>query len=308
MKTVEGAYLGLDESMQPTGTTEERDLGRLHEDAAVSHLMGMPRSISGELDPSLLPRLRLKGRGDVFLTLARSAKAEEFLLTVTGGETDLPVADIQATYRVRAFVEYWGEETELTEEIRLSPEAREALANQEHQLDARREECLQSAAPRTIFRQRPRLRPALLIAFGGIAFGLSALVSPGPAAATGAVALALILLGGVLGILSLLGRQELEVDRDAGVLREGRGNRRSDLHRLSEVEQSDVDPKPGGRAHVLVRLGDDRGTRVLGSSLWPVDQAERIAEAVNDAVRLPESQRKLLQYRRAARERGEPDR
>lgn len=308
MKTVAGAYRGLDDSMTPTGSPDRTDLGRLHDDAAVSRLLGMPRAVAADLDPAAHPALVLTGRSGVALEFRRGPGRKELLLTVTGGETDLPVDDIQATYRIRAFVDFWGEETELTDEIRLPPEARAALANRERHLDERREAGLAGAAPRTVFRQPPRLRPPLFLVLAGIAFGLSALVSPGPVLATGIVALLLILVGGGLGIASLVTRPEIVVDRSEGRVRGRHAGRRGDGLPIDDMEEADVEVLDDGKARVFVRLRADGGVRTLDSGAWSAEQAGRIAEAINDAVRLPEARRKLLMYRRTSRSRPEAGR
>ena len=57
--------------------------------------------------------------------------------------------------RIRDFVEHWGVDTELTAEIRLPPELREAIADHERIEDETRRRRMREAPIRDVFTQRP---------------------------------------------------------------------------------------------------------------------------------------------------------
>ena len=103
--------------------------------------------------------------------------------------------------------------------------------------------------------------------------------------------------------------RELVVDREERAVYERRFGRLREIRSLEGVLEADVrgfsigDPQ-APRFRVVVRFGEAREERDLGSEEWPMRTAIRIAESVNDALDLPESRRKFLRYRRVAPEDG----
>lgn len=104
----------------------------------------------------------------------------------------------------------------------------------------------------------------------------------------------------------LFKKYELIVDRKAGEILEQRGGKTDGLFRLKELELADVEGlgKDGRNCRVLVDVAEGRDGRPLGSAFWTEQEAIDIAEAINDAIDLPERRRRLLHYRRAGEETG----
>jgi len=153
MKTVSGILTGVDRSLAATGRDEPIELGRVDADVCVRHLLGLPGRESAEED-DCAPSLSLRGRRGMWLTLIRKDPGRILRLTMKDGEQDHRIDEIQATGRVRLFVEHWGEETELTEEIRLPPEVREMIAARERSIDEARRIRTADGPPRIVFRRR----------------------------------------------------------------------------------------------------------------------------------------------------------
>lgn len=143
MKTVSASLRG------PGGP---RDLGSLHADAGVRHLLGL-RHDHGHREA---PLLRLDGHGGMWLELELAEQG--FILSMKDGEQRLPVDEMHAANRVRLFVEHYGDDTELTSEVRLPPEVRERIRKQEQALDRKRRERMATAPERAVFRRRKLIR------------------------------------------------------------------------------------------------------------------------------------------------------
>jgi len=174
-------------------------------------------------------------------------------MTVTNGEQDLSIDEMQAVYRVRLFVEHHGEETEHTAEVRLSPEIRQAIMEKEERLDEERHRRLMRESHRRMFRRR-----------------------------------------------GLFKSYALAVDRRANAVFEVRRGKDIEILDLDQVYRADVaDIEEPGGCRVVVELKDGTEDHPVGRISWPQADAVKLAEALNDAIDLPESLRKLLRYRRS---------
>jgi hypothetical protein len=182
-------------------------------------------------------------------------------MTVTDGEQDHPIDEMQAVYRTRLFVEHHGEDTEYTAEIRLPPEVRAKIRDHEEDLDEARRRRLRTEALRRVFRKRG-------------------------------------------SILKLFRGYTLVVDRKQDAVFELRRGRDHLLFKLEDVYRADVEgigERPDCR--VVVELTDGTEDHPVGKVHWSEGDAVEIAEAINDGIDLSESLRKLLRYRRVARDR-----
>ena len=107
----------------------------------------------------------------------------------------------------------------------------------------------------------------------------------------------------------LLKGYALVVDRKANTVFEERRGKDQEILDLDQVYRADVVGMGGaGECRVVVELRDGTENHPLGRVPWSEEDAVSIAEAVNDAIDLSESLRKLLQYRRATEGAGGPGR
>jgi hypothetical protein len=300
MKTVVGTVRGLDGNLSFTGSPDTRELGRMHADKGVRYLLGMPREVPPLEGDACPPTFKLEGRRGMWIELVRRESGQTLYLTMKDGEQDLPMDEMQAAYRVRLFIEHWGEETDLTSEIRLSPEARKELLDKERALDEERRLRLEDAPVRSEFEKRTHLVHsvlALLVA-AGLAVVLVVLLGLQPAQI--AAAAALVVLGLLTALVLFLRRQSVVIDREGGNVLEKSPGTKKKAHPLAEIVQADLGRPKEGRGsdlcHVLLR--SEEGAKSLGTASWSREEAAEIAEAINDAIELPESKRKFLRYRR----------
>lgn len=309
MKTVSASLRAVDDNLRFAADAAVRPLGPVHADALVRYVFGLPHDVPAEVaaDPDRAPGLFLEGRHGQWLRLVRREKGSDLRLSVKDGETDLLLPEIQAVYRVRSFVEHWGEDTELTAEIRLPPEAREMIADRERTEDETRRRRMAEAAPRDVFVKRPWLRPAVAVLVGAFLYGLAyaaALLFLPDFSPTAQMAGAAVLLFGLLLSPWLFFRKyEIVVDREHGEVREHLIGKERPLARLADLRHADVvgldGRRPERECRVLLVRNDD-GEIEVGHGGWSGRHATQIAESINDSIDLPAARRKVLAYRRHA--------
>jgi hypothetical protein len=260
MKTVVGQVRGVDENLRFTGTAEPTSLGQQSSDIWVAYLNSLPREFPpGEEDGSA-PVLHLIGKSDMWLELRRKEPGEILWLSMKDGEQDYRVTEMQAIERIRLFVRYWGEETELTGEIRLPPDVRARIA-------------LEESAKDEIRRQRVDQAPKQ------VAFGMRASrILP-------------------FKTYELTVDREAGNITERSLGRPKEICRLEDV-RESDVRGYEKGDASGRHFRVVVSHGESSTEKQLGRSGWTLEEAVRIAETVNDAVDVPESRRKFLRYRR----------
>jgi hypothetical protein len=299
MKTVEGALRALNDHFEYTGSEEPFPIGRLHADAAVRYLLGIPSELPAEAPVDRPPGILLEGREGMWLDLTRTESGRSFLLSMKDGETDRSTAEMQAVNRVRLFVEHWGEETDLTHEIRLSPEARRKILGRENALDAERRKRMAEGPQQVVFGKRVYQLASVLVFLGTAALAGVLVLALGTKGVPVAAAAAIVALGSLAALCLLFKTYRVEVDRRAGLIRVATLNGQHEIGRLEEIRQADVTRLEGNSAlcQVTLLLAGE-GKRTVGHRLWNAKDAAEIADAVNDAIDLPESERKFLAYRR----------
>ncbi len=311
MKTAQGLLLALNEHLEFTAATEPHSVGRLHVDSAVRYLLGIPRTLPDE-DPidarsadlregaaPILPGIRLEGRDGRWIEFIRRTPGRNFSLSMMEGEQDQTIDEMQAVSRLRLFIEHWGEETQLTSEIRLSPEQRRKIADLERTRDTARRERRADGDLSVIFRKRVYILLGVLfvVAVCSLAAPLNFLIGPGGVA--GAAAAAMVALGALGGLWLLFKTYRVEVDRRAGFLRVIAIDGAAPVGELDELKHADVTELPKKRSRHSVFVMTHRGEKfTVGSRAWTAGDAEELANAVNDALDLPEADRKFLAYRR----------
>lgn len=295
MKTVAVTVRGLDAGFAADGSAEERDLGRLPGDAIVRQLLAIPR----ELPPAAAaapPALALVADSGEKMEFRRAESGPLFRLTVTGGETDQPIEELQAAYRVRAFIEHYGEDNELTSEMRLPPEVRAAIKETEASADEQRKKRSASAPPVTSFRKTAPRGPALAVAGAGVLIGASVAFAMGPSRSMQIVSAIPVVVGLAFAVWLMTRVNEILLDRTARVIRERAYGRLDDVCGFDEVKFADTFPSSYVESRVLLHMEDRKVD--LGRGVWFNSQAARLAECVNDCILLPEAKRKHLRYRR----------
>jgi hypothetical protein len=318
MKTVDASLFGLNEHLELTGADGPTPMGRVHVDAAVRYLLRIPTLPDGDSSPApegaasppgdaaeaggtgpaAAPGCRLEGRDGMWIELRRGGKGRAFRLSMKDGEQNRPIDEMQAANRVRMFIEHWGEETDLTAEIRLSPEQRRRLADLERARDdARRQRVAEGN--QVVFRKRVYQVPCLLFMAGaaGLSVALYFLLGPEGVGVTSAAA---VLALGSLGALWLLFRQyRVEVDHAIGILRVVAFDGATYVGELDEFRHADVREIAEKEGALGVFVTPHEGAPVpVGRRAWPASDAVAIAEAVNDALDVVEADRKFLAYRR----------
>ena len=299
MKTALGSLLALDEHLKFTSEQESRQVGRLHTDAAVRYLLGIPRELPESGPDPVSPGLRLEGHSGMWLEIVRRSPGRSFSLSMKDGEVDQGIDEMSAVTRVRLFIEHWGEETDLTSEIRLSPEQRRMIVDGERARDEERRQRMADGPGRVVFQKRVYMAPCLLIfaATAGLSGALVLLL--GLQGVPGAAAAALLALGSLGGLWLLFKSYRVEVDRSAGLVRVVAIDGASVVGELAEFQHADVRKLPKNQARVGVYVLTHDGRKLgVGSRAWSTEDAGKIAEAVNDALDVQEVDRKFLAYRR----------
>ncbi|MHC4473018.1 MAG: hypothetical protein ACYS99_18875 [Planctomycetota bacterium] len=260
MKTVEGVVRGVDDNLHFTGSAEERRLDRMSGDLWVAYMLSLPREFPPVEEGATPPTLELRGKSGMWLRLSRREPGDIFWLSMKDGEQDHRVAELQAAERVRLFVRYWGEETELTGEFRLPPEMLARIAQEEKAKDETRRRRFAKSSVRAVFGKRT----SKLLPFKNYE----------------------LIVDGVEGIIS-----ERRFGKPHEVLR------LDDVREADVTGFRSGDPS-GRDFRVVVALGEEKEKQEIGHGGWPMRKAILIAEAVNDAIDLSESRRKFLRYRR----------
>lgn len=305
MKTAQGLLLALNEHLEFTTGTEPLPVGRLHVDAAVRTLLGIPRTLpapgadqDAESAP-VFPGMRLEGRDGMWIEFLRRKPGRTFCLSMMDGERDKVVEEMQAVSRLRLFVEHWGEETHLTSEIRLSPEQRRRIADMERARDDARRERLADGHSQVVFKKRVYLLPAVLSVVGVCCLAAPLYFLLGPEGAAGAAAAAVVALGALAGLWILFKTYRVEVDRSAGVVRVIAIDGATPVGALDDMKHADSTELPKKKSRYGVVVMTNRGEPLsVGTRAWSAEEAGEIAEAINDVLDLPEADRKFLTYRR----------
>ncbi len=295
MKTAEGSLLGMNEHMEFISSAAPQSVGRLHVDAAVRYLLGVPRALPERESPGL----RLEGRDGMWIEILRREPGRIFSLSMKDGETDLNTDEMQAVSRVRLFIEHWGTETDLTAEIRLSPEMRRQIADGELARDAERRQRMADGPNRVVFRKRVYMVPCLLLFAATATLAGILLLVLGTSGVPGAAAAALLALGSIGSLWLLFKTYRVEIDRQVGVIEAVAFNGASLVGELDEIQHADINRQSRIRDRVGVFVMTRDGEKLsVGNRSWLPEDAAEIAEAINDAVDLPEVDRKFLAYRR----------
>ncbi len=299
MKTAEGSLLAMNEHMETISVTEPHSVGRLHTDAAVRYLLGIPRELPETGSDPCFPGLRLDGNDGMWIEILRREPGRIFSLSMKDGEVDLCTDEMMAVSRVRLFIEHWGTETDLTGEIRLSPEMRRQIANGELARDAERRQRMADGPSRVVFKKRVYMVPCLVTFAATAALAGILLLVLGTRGVPGAAAAALLALGSLGSLWLLFKRYRMEIDRSAGIIEVVAFDGASLVGELDEIQHADVRRRSKSRRRVAVFVMTQDGEKLsVGSRTWSPEDAEEIAEAINDALDLPEVDRKFLAYRR----------
>ncbi len=289
MKTVKAELRGCDRDLGASPGAEPLPLGRANSEVCARYLLGLPRTEDGSAS------LVLTGRDGMWLTFSRRDAGGIVRLSMKDGETDYRLPEIAAVERIRLFVAHHGEETELTEEFRLPEEMRRRIAARESRIDEERKARLAGAAPRRSFVFRPYRAAGLASGVVGLVVGAGAAVLLSWFGTAGwVIAGGLAGTGVALGLILAFRSREVVVDRRRGVLEIPGGEAPI---ALASIESADADE----HGNVLIGPRPEAGRRVLRLRCPSPSEAAALAEAVNDAVGLPEGRRKLLRYRRAGR-------
>jgi len=262
MKTAQGMLLALNEHLEFTTATEPHPLGRLHVDSAVRYLLGIPRTLPAAeevaADP-VSPGMRLEGLDGMWIEFLRRTPGRNFSLSMMDGERDQVVEEMQAVNRLRLFIEHWGEETDLTSEIRLSPEQRRQIVDMERVRDAARRERLADGDQQVVFKKRVYMLPCVLFIVGILSLAAPLYFLMGPEGVAGAAAAAMVALGALGGLWLLFKTYRVEIDRSAGTVRVVAIDGAAQVGELDDLKHADLTELPKKRSRYGVFAMTHRG-------------------------------------------------